>query len=94
MHELFEAQVAANAGSHRVEFEAERITYRELDERANRLAHALVRRGVAAGNVVAVCMDRCVEMVVALYACSRPAPRTRRSTRRIRRSDSPSSCAI
>jgi amino acid adenylation domain-containing protein len=44
------------------------LDYRTLDERANRLAHLLIRRGVAPGSLVAICVDRTVEMAVALAA--------------------------
>ena len=42
------------------------ITYGELDERANKLAHRLRREGVVPGSVVALCTDRSCEMVVGL----------------------------
>jgi amino acid adenylation domain-containing protein len=44
-----------------------RATYRELDERANRLAHALRARGVARGDRVAVFMDNTAEAVVSVW---------------------------
>ncbi|MGC0372586.1 non-ribosomal peptide synthetase [Streptomyces sp. SAI-229] len=44
------------------------LTYRELDERANRLAHRLIGLGVRPGDPVAVLMERSVEVVVALLA--------------------------
>jgi amino acid adenylation domain-containing protein len=68
IHELFEAQAARTPDAVAVEFESACITYGDLDARANRLAHMLVKRGVRPGHLVAVCMDRCVEMVVSLYA--------------------------
>ncbi|MFI1582861.1 amino acid adenylation domain-containing protein [Embleya sp. NPDC020630] len=44
------------------------VTYRELDERANRLAHALVDRGVRPENTVAVLLERSLDLVAALLA--------------------------
>ncbi|MFD3659468.1 non-ribosomal peptide synthetase [Streptomyces sp. NPDC058659] len=45
-----------------------RLTYRELDERANRLAHRLGELGVRAETPVAVLMERSVDVVVAILA--------------------------
>ncbi|MBE7212086.1 MAG: amino acid adenylation domain-containing protein, partial [Gluconacetobacter diazotrophicus] len=42
------------------------LTYRQLDARANQLAHHLRRHGVGLGTLVAVCVERSVEMVVSL----------------------------
>lgn len=48
--------------------EDETLTYRELDARSNRLAHWLVGRGVRPESLVAVCLPRSVDLVVALLA--------------------------
>jgi len=49
-----------------VEFEGKQLTYRELNERANQLAHYLRAQGVGAETLVGICMERCLEMVVGL----------------------------
>lgn len=47
------------------------LTYRELNENANRLAHVLRQHGVEQGGWVAVCMERSLAMVTALYAIAK-----------------------
>jgi amino acid adenylation domain-containing protein len=65
---LFTAQVkrapAAIALSHR----GTTLSYRELDERSNRLAHRLIDCGIGPETLIGVCMERSVEMVIAQLA--------------------------
>ncbi|HEX6371570.1 MAG TPA: non-ribosomal peptide synthase/polyketide synthase [Longimicrobium sp.] len=68
IHQLFEAQAARTPQAVAVSFDAERLTYAELNARANRLAHHLRRRGVGAEVHAAICMERGVEMVVSMLA--------------------------
>jgi len=68
VHELFEAQVAKTPRAVAIEFEDERLTYDELNARANRLAHYLRELGVGPDARVAICVERSIEMVVALLA--------------------------
>ncbi len=68
IHEIFEAQVDATPSAIALAFDGKTLSYSELEERANRLAHALRRRGVGPDVLVGICMHRSLELVVALYA--------------------------
>ncbi|PKV83178.1 non-ribosomal peptide synthetase [Streptomyces sp. TLI_146] len=65
--ELFEAQAARTPDATAVLFEGERLTYRELDERAGRLADVLAARGIGPESLVAIALPRSADLVVALY---------------------------
>src|SRR5882724_4094651 len=65
---LFEAQVARSPDRGALSAEGDRLTYRELNARANRLARFLVRRGVKAETPVGVCLERALDLVIALLA--------------------------
>jgi amino acid adenylation domain-containing protein len=66
IHELFEARAAANPRAIAASFEGERITYGELNRRANQLANYLRKLNVRPGELVGVCLERSIEMLVAL----------------------------
>ena len=66
LHELFEEQVERTPTAVAVEFEETKLTYRELNERANQLAHYLRSAGAGADVLVGVCIERSAELVVAL----------------------------
>ncbi|HZQ47828.1 MAG TPA: amino acid adenylation domain-containing protein, partial [Verrucomicrobiae bacterium] len=66
MVELFEAQAEQRPLAVAVVYEDQALTYRELNERANQLAHYLRERGVGPEALVGICMERSLEMVVGL----------------------------
>ena len=68
VHELFEEQVRRSPEATAVAFEEEELSYRELNARANRLAHYLRELGVKPDERVAICVERGFEMIVGLLA--------------------------
>jgi amino acid adenylation domain-containing protein len=64
IHQLFEAQVERTPNAVAVVYETEQLTYRELNRRANQLAHYLRRLGVGPEVLVGLCMKRSLEMAV------------------------------
>ncbi|NYH77417.1 amino acid adenylation domain-containing protein [Actinopolyspora biskrensis] len=65
---LFEEQVSRDREARAVEHEGAWLTYGELNERANRLAHRLIDRGVGPDVPVGVCLPRSIDTVVCLVA--------------------------
>ncbi|WUG89338.1 amino acid adenylation domain-containing protein [Streptomyces sp. NBC_00454] len=65
---MFEAQVSRTPQAEALVFEEETLTYRELNARANRLAHRLIALGVGPEDRVAVGLTRSVDLVVSLLA--------------------------
>jgi natural product biosynthesis luciferase-like monooxygenase protein len=68
LHTLFERQVRATPDAVAVVCGTDTISYRELDARANQLAHLLRALGVGPDQMVGVCLQRSIEMLVALLA--------------------------
>ena len=68
IHGLFETQVERTPQALAVVHGEQRLTYRELNEQANRLAHALRKQGVQPDSRVGICVERGAEMVVGLLA--------------------------
>ena len=66
IHHLFEEQVERTPNAVAVVFEEERLTYRELNSRANQLAHYLQSLGVKPEVLVGICIERSLSMIVGL----------------------------
>ncbi|HKE57537.1 MAG TPA: condensation domain-containing protein, partial [Pyrinomonadaceae bacterium] len=66
IHQLFEEQVEETPDAIALVFEDQQLTYRELNQRANQIAHYLKRQGVGPEVLVGVCVERSLEMVVGL----------------------------
>jgi len=68
LHELIEAQVKRTPDAIAVIFENKKLTYQELNGRANKLAHELRALGVQPETLVGICVERSLEMVIGLLA--------------------------
>ncbi|MCC5666990.1 amino acid adenylation domain-containing protein [Nostoc sp. CHAB 5784] len=66
IHQLFEEQVERNPDAIAVVFEDKQLTYRELNQRANCLAHHLKTLGVGSEVLVGICVERSLKMMVGL----------------------------
>ncbi len=68
LHQRFERQVDLSPEAPALTFEGRTLTYGELERRANRLARYLLRLGVEPGARVGLCLERSLDMVVAILA--------------------------
>ena len=66
IHGLFEEQAVISAEETAVIHEEKSLSYRELNERANRLACFLRKKGIQQGTVVGICILRSIEMIVGM----------------------------
>jgi amino acid adenylation domain-containing protein len=66
IHQLFEEQVEKRPEAVAVIFEDQQLTYGELNAKANQLAHYLRELGVKPDTLVAICVERSLEMVIGL----------------------------
>ncbi|MGZ4134932.1 MAG: non-ribosomal peptide synthetase, partial [Tumebacillaceae bacterium] len=67
-HQLFEQQVVRTPDAIAVVFEDRKLTYRELNEQANKLAHGLQKRGIQPDSLVAIYLEHSPELIVGLLA--------------------------
>lgn len=67
MHQLFEEQVERTPDKTAIVACDKTLTYREVNEEANRIAHSLIEKGVRVGDVVAFALPRRSYLVVAMF---------------------------
>src|SRR5262249_32288723 len=68
LQQLFEAQVERTPNAHAVVFEAEALTYREVNERANRIARLMRQAGIGKGDFVAILEERSPAFLIDMLA--------------------------
>ena len=66
VHELFERRVEQNPAATALLFQGRKVSYGDLNERANRIAHYLCKLGAGAEQLIGICLDRSPEMVAGL----------------------------
>ncbi|NND90001.1 MAG: amino acid adenylation domain-containing protein, partial [Granulosicoccus sp.] len=66
LHELFEAQVVRSPNAIAAQFGEERLSYALMNTRSNQLAHYLIEHGLGADQMVGICVERSLEMIIAL----------------------------
>ncbi|AFQ15020.1 non-ribosomal peptide synthase/polyketide synthase [Bacillus thuringiensis] len=67
IHELFEQQVARTPNAVAVVYEGGKLTYQELNEKSNQLAHFLQKRGIGPESLVGICIERSPDMIIGLF---------------------------
>ncbi len=67
IHQLFEEQVFQTPNNLAVVFEDKKLTYQELNEKANQLAHYLQKLGVKPETLVGICIERSLEMIIGIF---------------------------
>lgn len=66
--ELFAEQVKKNPNNTAVVFQNESLTYGELNDKSNRLAHTLIEQGVKDNQIVGIMVERSLEMIIGTLA--------------------------
>ena len=64
--QLFEEKVTEQPQAIAIRYEQEKYTYEELNQRANQIANALTKAGLSTGTIVAVCVNRSLDMVASV----------------------------
>ena len=73
LHSLFEQQVEKNPQAIAVRDHQTELTYAELNTRANRIAHALIDKGVKPDTLVGLCLERSVDLIAAIFGIHKAA---------------------
>ncbi|MFN6461416.1 MAG: non-ribosomal peptide synthetase [Nostoc sp. DedVER02] len=68
LHQLFQKQVQLTPDSLALINQSEKLTYHQLNQRINQLAHYLQKQGVKNETLVAICLERSIDMVVGILA--------------------------
>ncbi|MGB3534216.1 MAG: amino acid adenylation domain-containing protein [Microcoleaceae cyanobacterium] len=68
IHELFQQQVEETPDAIALIFEEQHLTYHALNQKANQLAHYLQKQGITSESLVGVCVERSLEMLIAILA--------------------------
>ncbi|EAZ91849.1 non-ribosomal peptide synthetase [Crocosphaera chwakensis] len=66
IHQLFEQQAEKRPNAIAIVYEEKQLTYKELNQKANQLAHYLIKLGIKPDNLVGICIERSLEMVIGL----------------------------
>ncbi|HLO87426.1 MAG TPA: amino acid adenylation domain-containing protein [Nostocaceae cyanobacterium] len=66
IHQLFEIQVEKTPHQIAIVFEDEQLTYQQLNQKANQLAHYLQKQGVKPEILVGLCLERSIDMIVSI----------------------------
>ncbi|WP_330873052.1 amino acid adenylation domain-containing protein [Xanthomonas fragariae] len=66
LHQIFESQAAVRPDAVAVEFEQTQLSYAQLNQRANQLAHCLLELGVRPDDRVALCIERGCELLIGM----------------------------
>ncbi len=66
IHELFMEQAQRSPGQTAVVYKDQRLTYQELDEKTNRLAHSLIQQGLRPGDLAGIMVTRSLEMITGI----------------------------
>lgn len=66
VHEIFEETVARSPHAQALAFYDECLTYEQLNGRANQMAHYLREQGVGPEQIVAICLERGIELIIAI----------------------------